>query len=189
MKKYSIKDTNLMTWEEVDELIEILLSKIESHKEKITVVAPLLRTGGIIGGILSIKMRLQTMLPVQFKYSYNPTKINQILAVPDILTSIPEPMNVLLCEGNTSTGRIAINAAKVIKEKYPQAKIFLATLVKVYGCPETLSGIEHVFYARMTDEHFKATAEEKAKLNLREGVTIFPWENAGDEISDMNATS
>ncbi len=181
---FSKKDTNPMTWQEVDELIDVLLTRIPKD---INVIAPLLRTGGIVGGILSIKMKVLTMLPVQFKYSYNPTQINQILSIHDILSPIPTPMNVLLCEGNTSSGSIATKAAAAIKEKYPQAKIYLATLTKVFGGNEKLEGIEEVFYGVMTDENFKASEEEYKNLKLRKGITIFPWESVDDELSDINA--
>lgn len=191
MAKSTKEDTNPVSWLEFDELIDELLNKINRYFQKkdesINVITPLLRTGGIIGGVVGIKMRILLTLPVQFKYSYNPTKINQILSIPDILTDIPEPMNILLCEGNTSSGLISKQAAVAIKEKYPQAKIYLATLTKVYGGPEELEDIEEIFFGRMTDENFQATEEEKINHNLRSGITIFPWESVDDELSDINA--
>ena len=129
------------------------------------------------------------LLPVQFKYSYNPTKIRQIISVPDILVEVPEEMNVILAEGNTSSGSIAKEAAKAIKAKYPKAKIYLATLSRVFGGFEKLEGIEEVFYGTMTDENFKATDEERKRLSLRPKITIFPWENPKDELNDINATN
>ena len=185
--KYSPEDANHMDWGEVSELVEVLVSKISSYGEKINVIAPLLRTGGIVGGLLSIKMKVLVNLPVQFKYSYNPTTINQILSIPDILVGQPEQMNILLCEGNTSSGSIAVRAAKSLKEKYPDSKIYLATLTKVFGGPEKLEGIEEVFYGRLTDENFKASEGDFKKFNLRKGITIFPWETMEDELSDLNA--
>ena len=182
--KYSERDTNKMTWDEVSNLVDILISK--TSKKNINVIAPMLRTGGIVGGIFSIKTGIVPMLPVQFKYSYNPTAINQIISVPDIIQNVPETMNVLLCEGNTSSGSIAMKASKAIREKYPGAKIYLATLTKVYGCPEKLDGIEEIFFGVMTDENFKATESEKKSLKLRKGITIFPWENVEAELSDVN---
>lgn len=176
-----------MTWNEAEILAGILISKIAASDIAINVITPLLRTGGIVGGMLSIRMRVPLMLPVQFKYSYKPTAVNQILSIPDILVDIPEPMNVLICDGNTSSGLTATKSAAAIKARYPQAKIYLATLTKVYGGPEALDGIEKVFYGRMTDENFKANEEEKAKLNLRSGITIFPWESVEDELADINA--
>lgn len=96
-------------------------------------------------------------------------------------------MNILLCEGNTSSGSISVKAAKVLKEKYPEAQIYLATLTKVFGGPEKLEGVEHVFYGRLTNESFKASEEEIVTLNIRKGITIFPWENADDELADINS--
>ena len=190
MAGYTEKDTNPMTWEEFDSLINVLIEKINAYfgeSKKVHVISQLHRTGGIIGGVLAIRMGIVPLLPVQFKYSYNPTKINQIISVPDILVDVPEEMNVILAEGNTSSGSIAKAAAKAIKGKYPKAKIYLATLSKVYGGFETLEGIEETFYGVMTDENFKATDEERVRLNLRPKITIFPWENPKDELADINA--
>ncbi|KND47096.1 MAG: hypothetical protein AB199_01550 [Parcubacteria bacterium C7867-004] len=189
MNMLSIEDTNRMSWNEVDECKDRLFKQIEAEftDPESLIIAPLLRTGGIVGGMLSIKLRAVQMLPLQFKYLYNPTKISQLLSIPDFLAEVPSPMNVVLCEGNTSSGSTAIKASAAIREKYPHAKVYLATLTKVFGGPEELEGIEKIFYGRQTDEGFKATAEEKESLDLREGVTVFPWENADDELSDLNA--
>lgn len=187
---YTSKDTNRMSWEEFDQLTDILIDKVSTyfskHGGKIDVISQLHRTGGIIGSTMAIKMKIIPLLPVQFKYSYNPTRIDQIISVPDILVDVPQNMNVLLCEGNTSSGSIAKRAAQAIHEKYPQSKIYLATLVKVFGCPETLEGIECVFDGVMSNEKFLATEEQKKTLNLREGITLFPWERAQDELADIN---
>lgn len=178
-----------MSWAEFDELIGVLIKKINSHfgNKKPDVIAQLHRTGGIVGSVLAIKMGIVPLLPLQFKYSYNPTKITQITSVPDILVDVPEDMNVILAEGNTGTGSIAKEAAKAIKAKYPKAKVYLATLCKVYGGFEKLDGIEDVFYGTLTDEKFVATDEEKKKLSIRPKITIFPWENKKDELNDINS--
>jgi hypothetical protein len=187
----TIKNTNPMEWSEFDALIDALIAKtsayFSSHNEAVDVITPLLRSGGVTGGVMSVKMHVFTMLPVQFKYSYQPTTINQVISVPDILTPMPENMNIVMCEGNTSTGSIAVRAAAAIKAKYPKAKIYLATLTKVFGGPETLEGIEEIFYGKMTDENFKASDEELRTQDLRKGITIFPWENIEEELADINA--
>jgi hypothetical protein len=192
MKTFTNADTNPMSWVEMSDLTDTVISKIEAHfsarDERINVIAPLLRTGGILGGILSIKMKVVTMLPVQYKYFYDPASIKQIISIPEILVDIPTKMNILLCEGNTSSGSISKKAAFKLKQKYPQAKIYLATLTKVYGGPDTIDGIENIFYGCLTDEMFVADEETKRKLNLRRGITIFPWENAEDELRDINSS-
>lgn len=190
MSKYTEKDANPMSWQEFNGLTNVLVEKIIEHfgsTDNVHVISQLHRTGGIVGSVLAIKMNIIPMLPVQFKYSYNPTEIRQIISIPDILVPVPEDMNIILAEGNTSSGSIAKKAAQAIKEKYPKAKIYLATLSKVYGGFEELEGIEKVFYGTMTNENFKATPEEASKLSLRSGVTIFPWENAESELKDINA--
>lgn len=191
MSNYTEKDTNPMSWEEMNGLINILIEKINKYfdeqNQKVDVISQLHRTGGIVGSLLAIKMGVIPLLPVQFKYSHNPTKINQIISVPDILVSVPDDMNVILAEGNTSSGSVAKEATKVIKAKYPKAKIYLATLTKVYGGFEELEGIDKVFYGVMTNEKFKATPDEVKKLGLREGITIFPWENTKEELIEVNS--
>lgn len=188
---FTEEDTNRMSWEEFDRLTDALINKINAYFSTqgahVDVISQLHRTGGIIGSVMAIKMKIVPLLPVQFKYSYHPTRIDQIISVPDILVDVPEKMHILLCEGNTSSGSIAMRAAKVIREKYPRAKIYLATLVKVFGCPEELEGIEHVFYGVMSDEKFQANEQQKKELNLREGITVFPWERAEDELFEINA--
>jgi len=184
-------DVNNMSWEEFEQTVDHLIEQVNDYfsqrGEKVHVISQLHRTGGIVGSTMAIKMKIIPLLPVQFKYSYNPTRIDQIISIPDLLVDVPEDMNVLLCEGNTSSGSIAKRAAAAIKEKYPNAKVYLATLVKVFGCPEELEGIEHVFHGVMSDENFTAAPEQRESLQLRTGITVFPWERAEDELADINA--
>jgi len=193
MTQYKIEDTNKMSWEEVTELIDIVQSKTEHYfsglGEKVSIISPILRTGGIVGSILAINMKIIKMLPVQFKYQYNPIDIKQMITVPDILSDIESPVNILLCDGNTGTGTTAVKAAKILKEKYPTAKVYLATLTRVFGCAEKLEGIEEVFYGRMTEETYRANEQERKEYDLRPGITVFPWEKAEDELKDVNGIS
>jgi len=187
---FSSGQTNPLSWSEFDQYTRTLQQKVEkffyNKKEKIDVICPLHRTGGIVGGILSIRMKILPILPTQFKYFFNPTSIKQISTLPDFLIAIPEKANILFCEGNTNAGSISTAAARIIKEKYPEAKIYLATVCKVFGGPEKLAGIEDIFYGVMTDEAFKAEAEDFQKYELRKGITIFPWENIEDELTEIN---
>jgi hypothetical protein len=188
--KFSEADINNMSWEEVQSLTEVLSVKVKEffsgHNESVHVISPLLRTGGIVGGIMAIKNKVEIMLPVQFKYTYNPKAIIQITSVPDLLVDVDQKMNILLCEGNTSSGSIAVRAAEAIHEKYPTAKIYLATLTKVYGGPELLEGIQEIFYGRLSNENKTASNPEIEALNIRKGITIFPWEDPKSELEELN---
>ena len=187
---YNIDQTNFLDWSEFDQYLNILQEKVTqyftSKNEKIDIITPIHRTGGIVGGLLAIKMKVLPILPTQFKYFFNPTDIKQISTLPDFLIDIPDKPNILLCEGNTNAGSISTKAAKIIKVKYPEAKIYLATIAKVFGGPEKLDGIEEIFYGVMTDESFKAQPEDFKKYNLRQGITIFPWENVEAELEEIN---
>ena len=189
MAKYNEKDINKMSWEEFEDLANNLIKQVQDYfsnkGEKIDLISPLHRTGGIVGGYMAIKLGIVPMLPVQFKHSIE--KIDQISDLPEILVKIPNNPNILFCEGNTSAGSVSKKGAKLVKEKYPNAKIYLATLTKVYGGPETIEGIEKIFYGTLTNENGKATDEEVEKLGLRKGITIFPWETVEDELKELNS--
>jgi len=186
--EYKKEDLNNMSWEEFDHLINTLIKKVNSYftetNQNIDLITPLHRTGGIVAGIISIKLGVISLLPVQFKHSSE--KIDQISTLPELLVDLPENPNVLFCEGNTSAGSVSKKAVKLVKEKYPNSKIYLATISKVYGGPEKIEGIEEIFYGVLTNENNKATDEEIIKLNIRKGITIFPWEKAEDELSELN---
>jgi hypothetical protein len=188
MSKYSEKNINKMSWQEFENLANSLIKQVEdyfgSNGEKIDLISPLHRTGGIVGGYMAIKLGVIPMLPVQFKHS--PDKIDQISGLPKMLVKIADNPNILFCEGNTSAGSVSKKAAKLIKEKYPNSKIFLATLTKVYGGPGEIEGIEKIFYGTLTNENGEATDEEVEKLGLRKGITIFPWETVEDELKELN---
>jgi hypothetical protein len=177
-----------MSWEEFDNLTDDLIKQVKEYfsanNQKIDLIAPLHRTGGIVGGVMAIKLGVIPLLPVQFKHS--PEKIDQISELPQMLVPVPASPNILFCEGNTSAGSVSKKAARLIKEKYPDAKIYLATLTKVYGGPEEVEGIEKIFYGVMTNENYKATDEEVIALGLRKGITLFPWEKEEDELAELN---
>lgn len=186
--EYTKEDINNMSWEEFDLLMNVLVKKVDSYfketNQKIDLITPLHRTGGIIAGIMSIKLGVIPLLPVQFKHSIE--KINQISTLPELLIDLPENPNILFCEGNTSAGSVSKKAVELIKEKYPSSKIYLATVSKVYGGPEEIEGIEKIFYGVLTNENNKATDEEIVRLKIRKGITIFPWEKVEDELAELN---
>lgn len=186
--EYKKEDTNNMSWGEFDILINKLIDKVElyfkDNNKKIDLITPLHRTGGIVAGIMSIKLGVIPLLPVQFKHS--PEKIDQISTLPELLVDLPDNPNILFCEGNTSAGSVSKKAVKLVKEKYPNSKIYLATVSKVYGGPEVIEGIEEIFYGVLTNENRKATDEEIMRLSIREGITIFPWEKIEDELYELN---
>jgi hypothetical protein len=189
---YTLADTNKMTYEEFGGLVDVLHTKISEYlKDKgttIDLVSPVLRTGGVLGSMLAAKLRILPMLPVQFKYSYSPVELTQIISVPDILQKIPDEPTILICEGNTSSGETAVNVIKLLKQKFPSSHLLYATVTQVYSEQVLeLEGVDQIFYGVQTNENFSIGDQEAERLGLRKGITVFPWENAQEEIDDFNA--
>jgi hypothetical protein len=189
---YTLADTNQMTYEEFGGLVGMLHTKISEYLKDtgtvIDVVSPVLRTGGVLGSILAAKLRVVPMLPVQFKYSYAPIELVQVISVPDILQKISDEPTILICEGNTSSGETAVNVVKLLKQKFPSSHLLYATVTQVYSEQILeLEGVDQIFCGVQTNENFSISDQESERLGLRKGITVFPWENAQEEIDDFNA--
>jgi hypoxanthine phosphoribosyltransferase len=184
---FTSADTNPVSWAELGCWVEKLAAEIIAITGPVHAVAPLLRSGGVLGSMLAIRFGTIPILPLQFKYAYSPTRLERLLEPPMLRFSLPDAPTILLTEGNTSSGRTAQAGANLLRESLPNARFYLATLTKVYGGPDKIDGIEHIFYGSLTDEAFRTTPEQRQKLNLRAGITIFPWENIDDELRDINS--
>lgn len=188
---YTLDDTNPITYQELGVLVANIFKQIqeylEVHNTKIDIIAPALRSGGVLGSMCAVHFNTTRMLPVQFKYFYNPTSIKQVLSTPTILQDVPPSPLVLVCEGNTASGATARCVISEVKRAYPDSRILFATLTWVYDpATQPLEGIEAYFYGVQTNENFVADTETCQRLGLRKGITIFPWENAQDELDDIN---
>lgn len=110
-----------------------------------------------------------------------------MLSLSVILQATSANPNILVCETNTSSGASANKSIALIKGKYPTSTIYYATVAKVYGGPDNLDHVKEYFWGVQTNEAFKASDEEMKRLGLRPKITIFPWETAEFELSDINS--
>lgn len=197
-KEYTTTDTNPMGWEEFGEILNILIQKLDSYQEKhgmrFDIVAPILRNGGIPAVAIANKFKITRFLPVQVKYVYGTddparSELKQILSLPEILQDVSEKPNILVCETNTGSGESAKKSIYIMREAYPAANIYYATVAKVYGGPDAFENVRVYFWGVQTNEFFKASDEEAGRLGLRLNITIFPWETAEFELADINAGS
>lgn len=185
-----------MDWSEFGKILNVLIQKLDDYQKEHTIrfdiVAPILRSGGIPATAIANKFKITRLLPVQVKYVYDendPSKIEhkQMLSLPEILQDTPENPNILVCETNTGSGDSAKKSIALIKEKYPVSTIYYATIAKVYGGPDDFTHVKKYFWGVQTNEFFKADDAEIKRLALRPGITIFPWETAKFELSDINS--
>lgn len=197
MKKiYTISDTNHMDWAEFGKILNTLIQKLDDyqkiHNMKFDIVAPILRSGGIPATAIANRFKIMRFLPVQVKYVYDkndPSKVEhkQMLSFPEILQDTPNNPNILVCETNTGSGKSAKKSIALIKEKYPTSTIYYATIAKVYGGSNDFEHVKECFWGVQTNEFFKANDNEVKRLGLRPKITIFPWETAEFELSDINS--
>ncbi len=189
--EYTLADTNKMSWDEFGDIFKTLTTKVDEYRQEsgveFDVVAPLLRSGGIPGMMLAVHLRVINVMPVQFKWHYHPSRLEQMLKLPEPINPMPRQANILVCEGNTASGETSVSGVKLLKRRFPEARFYLATIAKVYGGPEELEGFEKVFWGIQTDENFECSEEDQQRLGLRSRVTIFPWEDAQAELADINA--
>ena len=100
---------------------------------------------------------------------------------------LPDDLNILVVESNTFSGASARRAFEIITKEYPEAKLYYATVTQVYHeNPSDLNMYKKTFVATMTNENSEADEETINKLNLRRGISIYPWETTKFELQDIN---
>ena len=71
MKPFTKTDTNPMSWREFKSLVDKLIVDVNAYFSqrdgRIDVISQLHRTGGVVGSMMAIKMKIVPLLPVQFK--------------------------------------------------------------------------------------------------------------------------
>lgn len=185
---FTTDDINQMSWEEFGSIMETLISKIQLSNIVFDAVAPILRNGAIPGTVTANKLQIISMLPVQVKYDYENKKPIQLLPFEKPLKDLGESPKILVTECNTFTGDSARLAANIIKEAYPHAELYYATVTQVYqNDPIDLSIFGQVFYGIMTNENFEVNEEKEKELQLRTKITIYPWETIEEELKDINS--
>lgn len=191
MKKYTLQDTNPMSWQEFGTILDDLVTQISEYLAQnslqIHAVAPILRSGAIPGSVIANKLEIIPQLPIQVKHNYQQNKLEQILPVTKLLTPLPKKPTILVAECNTYSGKSARKAGQLVLENYSQATLMYATVTKVYRKDEIdLSLFDKVFVGKHTNESFEADHTTAKELDLRPKITIFPWETPERELRDIN---
>lgn len=192
MKKFDLEDVNAISYDEFGRLMEKLVTDIKNFSEQNAMtfhaVAPILRNGAIPGTIIANKLLILSYLPVYVKYFYKPTRQEQLLPFQKTINfDLPEDLNILVTESNTFSGGSAKKAYEIIKNAYSAANLYCATITRVYRKEAVnLDMYTHYFYGVMTNEGFEADESTAQKLQLRSGITVFPWETPEHELQETN---
>ncbi len=186
MTTFTTKHLNPMFWQEYGAAIETLADKIRQADIAFDAIAPILRSGGIPGNLLAIRFQITRIIPLQFKYRSDRAIPDQINSMP--LRRTPDPLTILICENNTSTGGTARAAVAHLKKLAPHSRLHYGTVAKVFGAPDSFEGVDACYFGVHTNERFLATPAQITQLSLRPGITLFPWETAEHELAEMNHT-
>jgi hypoxanthine phosphoribosyltransferase len=185
--KYTLEQTNQMSWQEFGEICQNLVRKIEKLGIEFDAVAPILRNGMIPATVIANKLEILNIIPIHLKYFYNPTEIKLLLPIVKAFDLVDNP-KILVVESNTSSGNSAEKTYDLLKEEFPSSELYYATVTRVFKKPQNnISMYKEVVWGVMTDEDIVATEVQKEEYSLRNGITIFPWETAERELGEINS--
>lgn len=180
-----------LTWSEYEEVLQVLLKKIQDYlkknKHQIDIVVPILRGGAFPGIYLAYKLNIIRIVPVQYKYFFNNGKIElrKMLGLPNDL-ALPENATILLVENNHCFGLTAETAGKDIRQQFPKATIFYAAdfMDSSYQKNEYS---DVIFYGKLNNDTKALFQEEANKKGFETTSNFFPWEVEEEEWTTIEA--
>ena len=192
--KYTEEDLDIVSWERIDEFIDKIYSDVSEYLKKnnlsIKYIVPILRGGGIPALKLSHMFDVVNILPIQLKYNAKTSLIEKKISLDDYenIKEVGDNEVILLVEGNHCTGRTANIACKSVKEKFGEnVKVIYVSLTGDYTYKDSVEGTVFTTWAWTTNESKRLTKEECEKLNIDyHKVSVYPWENAKEELEELN---
>ena len=192
--KYTEEDLDIVSWERIDEFIDKIYSDVSEYLKKnnlsIKYIVPILRGGGIPALKLSHMFDVVNILPIQLKYNAKTSLIEKKISLDDYenIKEVGDNEVILLVEGNHCTGRTANIACKSVKEKFGEnVKVIYVSLTRDYTYKDSVEGTVFTTWAWTTNESKRLTKEECDKLNIDyHKVSVYPWENAKEELEELN---
>ncbi len=192
--KYEKDQLKKIDWDEYESYIDKIHQEVSKYLEEnnleIDVIVPILRGGGIPGINLAYKFNALRILPFQEKYfkGENELDLKKILNTKfsDLVGFDNKKPLILVVEGNHSTGTIASDVIKEIKNKLPSSKIIYVALGKDYFYKDSVKDVDFTTCGYYTNENQKLSKEECEKLNVVDKLYIFPWESFDEELAELN---
>src|SRR6185437_7062490 len=105
MRIFTKDDINPMSWDEYGANVKTLLNRVCASGVAFDAIAPIMRSGGIPGNLLAIRLQITRIIPLQFKYMSQPSRLEPMHSLPSQPTT--DRLNILICENNTSSGGTA----------------------------------------------------------------------------------
>ena len=193
--KYTEKDLDFISWERIDKFVqkiyEEVLAYINKNNLSIKYIVPILRGGGVPAIMLSHMFNVVDMLPIQLKYdsNQNDVKIKIDLSGYKNVDKISDNQAILLVEGNHCTGKTANMAVDIIRKTFgDKIKIIYVSLTRDYTYRNSVKDVIFTTWAMSTNETKNLTEKECKELGIDYYlISVYPWENAKEELEEINS--
>lgn len=188
-------DFYFVSWDQYQAVVDDLTQKIKTYLYDNDIsfdfIVPILRGGGVLSISLSHSLGVLPFFPAQYKYlrnddtegAYKPIKL---LCSLDALKNKSKEYNILVTEGNHCSGQTAQMCINDIITIIPKAKIYYASITRDYSYTNQMNNTIYEWWGILTNESKKLNQTQCDNLSIVNKYTIFPWENAEEEIQEVN---
>jgi hypoxanthine phosphoribosyltransferase len=188
------EDFDIISWERLSKYIDLITKQIIdytiSNNINIKYVVPIMRSGLIPAVMLSEKLNITDMLPIQIKYNYEKKSLDKKIDFSKYEnTSLKQNEYILLVEDKHVTGRTANLAVDMILDVLPNAKIIYVTISRDYYYKDCIDNILLNLSGFYTNESMNLTCNEciDLKIDPIKLITLLPWEDIEEKISKLNS--
>ena len=186
LKKFSPDDFVRIEWADYAKTIANLGDKIEEYIQKnnlrIDAVVPVMRGAMVAGQYLAYRFGVLKVVPVQYKYFFEPTEITMRELLPFNPKGIKKDAVILVVEQDHCFGNIGSQAVLDIKKNLPDARVLYAADYMDYSNQKN-EGADEIFYGKLDNNTKTLSVEQCKELGIFEKTYMFPWERLDEETA------
>ena len=190
--EYTPDDFHKITWAEFDTVMEKIANDVRGFLSEsglsVRYIVPILRGAAIPAVVLSHKLSVVDMMPVQINCLGKGR--TEMLFDPTPVPMAPVAANecVIVVEDNQGSGGTANQVIEIVKKKFgADVKIIFVRLTTSWGCEDRVPGMAFIATGFLTNEMKLLPAGEDPAAH---GITVtklacFPWETPEEELKKM----
>ncbi|MCL1785855.1 MAG: phosphoribosyltransferase [Alphaproteobacteria bacterium] len=186
LKKFSPDDFVRISWDDYIKTLTKLGDKIERYcaenNLKIDVVVPVMRGAMVAGQYVAYRFGVLKIVPVQYKYFFEPTEITMRQLLPFNPNGIKDDATILVVEQDHCFGTIGAQATADIKKLMPNVRILYAADYMDYS-HQINESADAMFFGELSNGTKTLTNDECKTLNIFEKTNLYPWERMDEECA------
>ncbi len=188
------EDFDIVSWDRLSNNIDLITKELSEYINlnnlNIKYIVPIMCSGLIPAVMLSEKLNIKDMLPIQIKYNYKKCTLDKKINFTNYNSlSLNDNECILLVEDKHVTGKTANLAVDMILEVLPNAKIIYVTISRDHYYKNCVKNVILNLSGFYTNESMNLTNEECnfLKIDSKKLITIFPWEDVNEKIKQLNS--